>query len=195
MVFWVSCEAGTYMRTLCVHLGLLLGTGGHMQELRRVRSGIMGEKDNMVTMHDVLDAQVGGEGGAAICSLLGLGAVLTQAVTLRYVCIEKHGLQRIPPRREHALGCSLGGPAGVLAVGCGLCATVGCALPLRLVLPFPAPAAAVALRQLQGRVLPAARSDAAGGAADQLQARGGQGLRHQRHLLRCQAHDPGALAL
>ena len=28
-----------------------------MQELRRVRSGIMGEADNMVTMHDVLDAQ------------------------------------------------------------------------------------------------------------------------------------------
>ncbi|KAK9813175.1 hypothetical protein WJX72_010125 [[Myrmecia] bisecta] len=57
VVFWVSCEAGTYIRTLCVHLGLLLGVGAHMQELRRVRSGIMGEKDNMVTMHDVLDAQ------------------------------------------------------------------------------------------------------------------------------------------
>ncbi len=28
-----------------------------LQELRRVRSGIMGEQDNMVTMHDVLDAQ------------------------------------------------------------------------------------------------------------------------------------------
>lgn len=28
-----------------------------MQELRRVRSGIMGEADNMVTMHDVMDAQ------------------------------------------------------------------------------------------------------------------------------------------
>lgn len=27
-VFWVSCEAGTYIRTLCVHLGLLLGVGG-----------------------------------------------------------------------------------------------------------------------------------------------------------------------
>ena len=24
-IFWVSCEAGTYVRTLCVHLGLLLG--------------------------------------------------------------------------------------------------------------------------------------------------------------------------
>lgn len=57
VVFWVSCEAGTYIRTLCVHLGLLLGTGGHMQELRRVRSGILGEGDNLVTMHDVLDAQ------------------------------------------------------------------------------------------------------------------------------------------
>merc|ERR1712072_650093 len=56
-VFHVKCEAGTYIRTLCTHLGLLLGVGGHMQELRRVRSGINGEQDNMVTMHDVLDAQ------------------------------------------------------------------------------------------------------------------------------------------
>lgn len=56
-VFWVSCEAGTYIRTLCVHLGLLTGTGGHMQELRRVRSGILSEKENLCTMHDVLDAQ------------------------------------------------------------------------------------------------------------------------------------------
>lgn len=56
-VFWVSCEAGTYIRTLCVHLGLMLGTGGHMAELRRVRSGALGGADNMVTMHDVLDAQ------------------------------------------------------------------------------------------------------------------------------------------
>ena len=31
----VSCEAGTYIRTLCVHLGLLLGVGGHMQVRRR----------------------------------------------------------------------------------------------------------------------------------------------------------------
>ena len=31
VVFWVRCEAGTYIRTLCVHLGLLLGVGAHMQ--------------------------------------------------------------------------------------------------------------------------------------------------------------------
>ncbi|KAL7949022.1 pseudouridine synthase [Trichoderma barbatum] len=56
-VFWVSCEAGTYIRTLCVHLGLLLGVGAHMQELRRVRSGAMDETKHLVTLHDVLDAQ------------------------------------------------------------------------------------------------------------------------------------------
>jgi H/ACA ribonucleoprotein complex subunit 4 len=53
----VSCEAGTYIRTMCVHLGLILGVGGQMQELRRVRSGIQSEKEGMMTMHDVMDAQ------------------------------------------------------------------------------------------------------------------------------------------
>merc|ERR1711981_20282 len=56
-IIWMSCEAGTYVRTLCVHLGLLCGTGGNMQELRRVRSGIMDENKHLVTMHDILDAQ------------------------------------------------------------------------------------------------------------------------------------------
>lgn len=56
VVFSVCCEAGTYIRTLCVHLGLLLKTGAHMQELRRIRSGALSEDDNLVTMHDVLDA-------------------------------------------------------------------------------------------------------------------------------------------
>lgn len=56
-IFWVSCEAGTYVRTLCVHIGYLLGCGAHMQELRRVRSGALKEDESMMTMHDVKDAQ------------------------------------------------------------------------------------------------------------------------------------------
>jgi H/ACA ribonucleoprotein complex subunit 4 len=56
-IFWVSCEAGTYVRTLCVHLGYLLGCGAHMQELRRTRSGALKEDGTMVTLHDVKDAQ------------------------------------------------------------------------------------------------------------------------------------------
>ena len=56
-LFRVGCEAGTYIRTLCVHLGLMLATGGHMQELRRSRTGHLSENSGLVTMHDVLDAK------------------------------------------------------------------------------------------------------------------------------------------
>ncbi|XP_044746218.1 H/ACA ribonucleoprotein complex subunit 4 [Coccinella septempunctata] len=55
--FWVSCEAGSYIRTMCVHLGIRLAVGAQMLELRRVRSGIQTESDDMATLHDVLDAQ------------------------------------------------------------------------------------------------------------------------------------------
>lgn len=56
-VIWVSVEAGTYVRTLCEHMGILLGVGGEMEELRRTRSGMLSENDGLFTMHDVLDAQ------------------------------------------------------------------------------------------------------------------------------------------
>lgn len=56
-IFLTHCEAGTYIRTLCVHLGLILGVGGHMEELRRTRTGVITEDDHLSTMHDILDAQ------------------------------------------------------------------------------------------------------------------------------------------
>ena len=56
-IFWIICEAGTYVRTICIHMGLLDKIGGNTKELRRVRSGILKEDESMVTMHDVLDAQ------------------------------------------------------------------------------------------------------------------------------------------
>ncbi len=39
VLFRVRCDAGTYIRSLCHHIGLALGTGAHMQELRRTSSG------------------------------------------------------------------------------------------------------------------------------------------------------------
>jgi H/ACA ribonucleoprotein complex subunit 4 len=39
-----------------VHIGLWLCVGGHMEELKRMRSGCMSENENMVTTHDVLEA-------------------------------------------------------------------------------------------------------------------------------------------
>ena len=55
-IFWISVEPGFYLRTLCFHLGLILGVGGQMKELRSPRCGVMTEADSS-TMHDILDAQ------------------------------------------------------------------------------------------------------------------------------------------
>jgi H/ACA ribonucleoprotein complex subunit 4 len=55
VLFKVVCEAGTYIRSLVNDLGLVLGKGAHMQELRRSRSGAFHEKDS-VTLHDLKDA-------------------------------------------------------------------------------------------------------------------------------------------
>mgnify|MGYP000890552799 FL=1 len=55
--FWCSVQSGSYIRTLCQHLGLLLGVEGSMEELRRVRSGCMDEYNELYTLHDILDAQ------------------------------------------------------------------------------------------------------------------------------------------
>jgi H/ACA ribonucleoprotein complex subunit 4 len=51
----IYCEAGTYIRKLCHDIGLLLGTGAHMQELRRTRTGPFTEK-TCITLQDVRDA-------------------------------------------------------------------------------------------------------------------------------------------
>ena len=54
VLFIVGCEAGTYIRKLCFDLGEILGVGGHMQELRRTRSGSFAEESqSRVTLHDV----------------------------------------------------------------------------------------------------------------------------------------------
>lgn len=54
-LFKTSCEAGTYIRVLCTHIGLLLGAKAEMHELRRIRSGKITEYQ-CSTMHDLLDS-------------------------------------------------------------------------------------------------------------------------------------------
>ncbi len=57
ILFRVSCDAGTYIRTLCTDAGEALGCGANMVELRRTRSGMMKE-DNAATLQDMADAYV-----------------------------------------------------------------------------------------------------------------------------------------
>ncbi|UCD14747.1 MAG: RNA-guided pseudouridylation complex pseudouridine synthase subunit Cbf5 [Thermoplasmatales archaeon] len=55
VLFRVGCEAGTYIRTLCVDIGKRLGCRAHLAELRRTRVGNLSDEDS-VTLQDVKDA-------------------------------------------------------------------------------------------------------------------------------------------
>ncbi len=58
VLFKVGCEAGTYIRKLCHDIGLALGTGAHMQELRRTKTGPFREDETLITLHDLQDAYI-----------------------------------------------------------------------------------------------------------------------------------------
>jgi H/ACA ribonucleoprotein complex subunit 4 len=55
VLFRVGCEAGTYIRTLCVDIGKKLGSGAQLAELRRTRVGNITET-TAVTLQDLKDA-------------------------------------------------------------------------------------------------------------------------------------------
>ena len=57
VLFRASCDAGTYIRTLCTDIGEALGCGANMVELRRTRSGGMKESD-AASLHDITDAYI-----------------------------------------------------------------------------------------------------------------------------------------
>ncbi|PSP56441.1 RNA-guided pseudouridylation complex pseudouridine synthase subunit Cbf5 [Halobacteriales archaeon QH_7_66_36] len=53
----VTCESGTYVRKLCHDIGLALGTGAHMGDLRRRATGSF-DDTTLAAMHDLHDAVV-----------------------------------------------------------------------------------------------------------------------------------------
>jgi H/ACA ribonucleoprotein complex subunit 4 len=55
VLFIVGCQAGTYIRTLCVNWGKALGTNANMQQLIRTKSGPFQEKD-WVSLQDIKDS-------------------------------------------------------------------------------------------------------------------------------------------
>ncbi len=56
VLFRTGVEAGTYARKLCHDIGLVLGTGAHMVELRRTRVGPLKEDNTLVTLQELSDA-------------------------------------------------------------------------------------------------------------------------------------------
>ena len=58
----IRCDSGTYVRKLCHDLGLALGTGAHMGDLRRVGTTPFDDTD-LVSLHDLTDALAFAESG------------------------------------------------------------------------------------------------------------------------------------
>lgn len=55
VLFEVECDAGTYIRSLCVDIGDAIAVGAHLQDLRRTRAGALTERQ-AVSLHDLKDA-------------------------------------------------------------------------------------------------------------------------------------------
>jgi len=55
VLFRIGCQAGTYIRKICHDVGVALGSGGHMSELKRTKAGGFTEK-TMHTLQDLKDA-------------------------------------------------------------------------------------------------------------------------------------------
>lgn len=56
VLFRVNCEGGTYIRKYCHDIGEALGSGAHMAELRRTKSGPFTEDETLKTLQDLTDA-------------------------------------------------------------------------------------------------------------------------------------------
>jgi H/ACA ribonucleoprotein complex subunit 4 len=55
VLFDVECDAGTYIRSLCVDMGDAVAVGSHLQDLRRTRAGVLTE-DMAVSLQSLRDA-------------------------------------------------------------------------------------------------------------------------------------------
>lgn len=53
ILFRVACQHGTYIRKLCTDIGIFLGVGAQMKELRRTKAGPIREEDNIISLDEL----------------------------------------------------------------------------------------------------------------------------------------------
>lgn len=56
VLLYIESDPGTYMRKLCWDMGLRLGVGAHMRELRRVAAGPFDENHGLVMLQELSEA-------------------------------------------------------------------------------------------------------------------------------------------
>ena len=80
VLFTVDCDAGTYIRSLCVDVGDAIAVGAHLQDLRRTRAGTLAESDavSLHTLRDALEEHKRGEDAALRRMLKSMEVLLDQ---------------------------------------------------------------------------------------------------------------------
>jgi len=80
LLFEVDCDAGTYIRSLCVDMGDALAVGAHLQDLRRTRAGTLMESDavSLHTLRDALEEHKKGNSSALRGMLRPMEVLLSQ---------------------------------------------------------------------------------------------------------------------
>ncbi|MFB6282324.1 MAG: RNA-guided pseudouridylation complex pseudouridine synthase subunit Cbf5 [Halobacteria archaeon] len=101
------CGAGTYIRKLCHDVGLVIGTGAQMRELRRTASGVFDVEDS-VYLQDLEDAVAAEskDGSSVKEGDFGLDAVLTPM----YDVLERKGVPFVTVNESARESLSNGSP-------------------------------------------------------------------------------------
>ena len=82
VLFRVGCQAGTYIRKLAYDVGEVLGSGAHMEELRRTRVGPFTEDTNLFSLYDLKEAYDNWADKGEESALRGLVMPLEKALEL-----------------------------------------------------------------------------------------------------------------
>ena len=104
VLFKVGCQAGTYIRRLCHDIGVVLGCGAHMQQLKRLRTACF-DTENAITLQKLADSyyfwKEKGEEKALKACLLPLESALAHLprIFVSDTCVDAlcHGAQLALP--------------------------------------------------------------------------------------------------
>lgn len=123
VLFTVDCDAGTYIRSLCVDMGDALAVGAHLQDLRRTRAGSLTEGDavSLHTLRDAVEDHKKGSSAALRRILKPMEVLLDQVprIVIKDSAVDAvcHGAAlAVPGIVEIDEGTRRGGPVAILTV-------------------------------------------------------------------------------
>lgn len=128
----IVCSKGTYVRNICHDLGKILGCGGYLDFLVRVRHGPFRQSES-ITLEELADAVIAGREGSIIVSMVDALSFLPR-ITLAGEEVRRVGHGQSPAARSAAVLAADGPATGRLV---RLCAPDDSLVAVARVYPCP----------------------------------------------------------